>query len=111
MDAEISELGSGIESADCPLWGTAYQLSVGKDKQEWICSKADHSRFLSIPSAFVLLPGFPDSIPEVGCGQRPRKKQSIQCLICHAKKSKKVYKIFSHGYTVNRKTDSTTPKS
>lgn len=109
MDAEISELGSGVESVDCPVWGTAYQLSVRKEKQEWICSKADHSRFLSIPSAFVLLPEFPYSIPEVGCGQRPRKKQSIQCLICHAKKSKKMYKNFSHGYTVNRKTDSTTP--
>ena len=76
-----------------------------------ICSKADHSRFLSIPSAFVLLPEFPYSIPEVGCGQRPRKKQSIQCLICHTKKSKNVYKTFSHGYTINRKTDSTTLKS
>ena len=73
-----------------------------KEKQEWICSKADHSRFLSIPSAFVLLPEFPYSIPEVGCGQRPRKKQSIQCLICHAKKSKRMYKILSDGYTVNR---------
>ena len=73
MDAEISKLGSGIESADCLVWRTAYQLSVKKEKQEWICSKADHSRFLSIPSAFVLLPGFPDSIPEVGCGQRPQK--------------------------------------
>ena len=38
-----------------------------------VCSKAYHSHFLSIPSAFVLLPGFPDSIPEVGCGQRPQK--------------------------------------
>lgn len=28
MDAEVSELGSGIESADCPVWRTAYQLSV-----------------------------------------------------------------------------------
>ena len=32
MDAEVSELGSGIESADCPVWRTAYQLSVkGKE--------------------------------------------------------------------------------
>ena len=73
MDAEIPKLGSGIESADCPLWGTAYQLSVGKEKQEWSCSKANHSRSLSIPSAFVLLPEFTHSIPEVGCGQRPQK--------------------------------------
>ena len=73
MDAEISELGLSVESADCLVWKTAYQLSVKKEKQEWICSKADHSRFLSIPSAFVLLPGSPDSIPEVGCGQRPQK--------------------------------------
>ena len=28
MDAEVSELGSGIESADCTVWRTAYQLSV-----------------------------------------------------------------------------------
>ena len=34
VDAEIPELGSGIESADCPLWRTAYRLSV-KEKQEW----------------------------------------------------------------------------
>ena len=32
-------------------------------------------------------------------------------LICHTKKSKNVYKTFSHGYTINRKTDSTTLKS
>ena len=111
MDAEISELGSGVESVDCPVWRTAYQLPVRKEKQEWICSKADHSRSLSIPSAFVLLPEFPYSIPEAGCGQRPRKKQSIQCLICHAKKTKRMYKILSDGYTVNRKIDSTTTES
>ena len=29
----------------------------------------------------------------------------------NAKKSKKMYKLFSHGHTVNRKTDSTTPRS
>ena len=111
MDAVISELGPGIESADCLVWRTDYQLSVKKEKQEWICAKADHSRFLSIPSAFVLLPEFPYSIPEVGCGQRPRKKQSIQCLICYAKKSKRMYKILSDVYTVNRKIDSTTTES
>ena len=55
-------MGSGIKSADCPVWGAAYQLSVRKEKQEWSCSKANHSRFLSIPSAFVLLPKFSDSI-------------------------------------------------
>ena len=107
MDAEISELGPGVESADCPVWRTAYQLSVRKEKQEWICPKAGHSHFLSIPSAFVLLPEFPCPIPEAGCGQRPRKEQSIQCLICHAKKTKRMYKILSDGYTVNRKIDST----
>ena len=80
MDAEISELGSGVESANCFVWRTDYQLFVRKEKQEWICSKADHSRFLSIPSAFVLLPGFPDSIPEVGCGQRPRKSNQYDVL-------------------------------
>lgn len=58
MDTEISELGSGVESADCLVWRTAHQLSVRKEKQEWICSKADHFRFRSIPSAFVLLPEF-----------------------------------------------------
>ena len=36
---------------------TAYQLICKrKEKQEWICSKAHHSCFLSIPSAFILLP-------------------------------------------------------
>ena len=108
MDAEIPKLGSGIESADCPIWRTAYQLFVRKEKQEWSCPKANHSRSLSIPSAFVLLPEFSHSIPEVGCGQRPRKKQSIQCLICYAKKSKRMYKILSDGYTINRKINSTT---
>lgn len=111
MDAEISELGSGVESVDCPVWRTAYQLSVRKEKQEWSCPKADHSRFLSIPSAFVLLPEFPCFIPEAGCGQRLRKKQPIQCLICHAKKSQRMYKILSDGYTINRKIDSTTTES
>ena len=75
MDTEISELGSGVKSADCPVWRTAYQLSIRKEKQEWKCLKAIHSRSLSIPSAFVLLPGFSDSIPEVGCGQSPQKRQ------------------------------------
>ena len=88
MDAEISKLGSGIESADCLVWRTAYQLSVKKEEQEWICSKADHSRFFSIPSTFVLLPGFPDSIPKVGCGQRPQKAiNTMSYLSC--KKIKK----------------------
>ena len=40
----------------------------------------------SIPSAFVLLPENPNSIPEAGCGQRPQNEQMIQCLICHTKK-------------------------
>ena len=32
MDTEISELGSGVESVDCLVWRTAYQLSVEKRK-------------------------------------------------------------------------------
>ncbi len=28
----------------------------------------------------LLLPEFPCSIPEAGCGQRPQKGQSIHCL-------------------------------
>lgn len=32
VDAEIPELGSGIESADRPLWRTAYRLSVREKK-------------------------------------------------------------------------------
>ena len=79
-----------------------------KKSRNGVAPKLTIPASLFIPSAFVLLPGFPDSIPEVGCGQRPRKKQSIQCLICHAKKSKRMYKILSDGYTVNRKIDSTT---
>ena len=39
----------------------------------------------SIPSAFVLLPENPYSIPEVGCGQSPRKKAIIRMPFCHAK--------------------------
>ena len=39
----------------------------------WSCPKAHHSRSLSIPSAFVLLPEFSQFIPEIGCGQRPQK--------------------------------------
>ena len=45
-----------------------------KEKQEWRSScKLIHSRSLSIPSAFILLPEISDSIPEVGCGQSPQK--------------------------------------
>ena len=57
-------------------------------ENEWICSKADHSRFLSIPSAFVLLPEFPYSIPEVGCGQRPRKNNQYNVLFVMQKNQK-----------------------
>ena len=77
MDAEISQLESGVESADCLVWRTAYQLSVRKEKQKWRCFKANHSRLLSIPSAFVLLPKLSDSIPEVECGQGPRKSNNF----------------------------------
>ena len=52
---------------------------------------------------------FPILFQRSGVG-RARKKQLIQCFICHAKKSKKMYKLFAHGYTVNRKTNSTTPR-
>ena len=55
MDAEIPKLGSGAEPADCPVWRTAYQLSIRK-KQEWCRSNASHFRSLSTPSAFVLRP-------------------------------------------------------
>ena len=79
MDAEIPKLGSGAEPADCPVWRTAYQLSIRK-KQEWCRSNASHSRSLSIPSVFVLLPGFSHSIPEVGCGQRPQKGNMSNAL-------------------------------
>ena len=73
MDTEISELGSGVESADLSCMENGLPISVRKEKQEWICSKADHSRFLSIPSHLYYLPEFPYSIPEVGCGQSPQK--------------------------------------
>ena len=110
MDAEISKLGPGIESADCLVWRTAYQLSVKKKSRNGFAPK------LTIPASFLFrrhlyyCQDFPILFQRSGVGSA-HKKQSIQCLICHAKKSKKVYKIFSHGYTVNRKTDSTTPKS
>ena len=38
----------------------------------------------------------------------PTKRHSIQCFICHAKNPKKMNNIFSPGYTVSRKTYSTT---
>ena len=94
MDAEISELGSGIESADCLIWRTAYQLSVRKEKQKWRCFKANHSRLLSIPSAFVLLPKLPDSIPEVGCGQSPRKSNNYNALFAMQKNIKRCIESF-----------------
>ena len=92
MDAEIPKLGSGIESADCPIWRTAYQLFVRKEKQEWSCPKANHSRSLSIPSAFVLLPEFPHSIPEVGCGQRPQKAINTMPYLSCKKNQKRCIK-------------------
>ena len=92
MDAEIPKLGSGIESADCPIWRTAYQLFVRKEKQEWSCPKANHSRSLSIPSAFVLLPEFSHSIPEVGCGQRPQKAINTMPYLSCKKNQKRCIK-------------------
>ena len=35
------------------------------------------------------------------------KSVIIQCLINHAKNSKKMYRILLYGYTVDRKNDST----
>lgn len=72
---------------------------------------------LTIPASFLFrrhlyyCQNFPTLFQRSGVGSAHEKKQSIQCLICHAKKSKNVYKTFSHGYTINRKTDSTTLKS
>ena len=34
MDAEISELGSGIKPADCLIWRANYQISVKIVKKE-----------------------------------------------------------------------------
>ena len=70
---------------------------------------------LTIPALFLFrrhlyyCQDFPILFQRSGVGSA-HKKQLIQCLICCAKKSKKVYKIFPHGYTVNRETDSTTLK-
>ena len=82
--------------------GNGLRIICKKEKQEWYCPQAYHSRFLAIPSAFVLLPGFSDSIPDVGGGQSPQKAiNTMSYLLC--KKTQKMYKIFSHGYTVNRR--------
>lgn len=88
MDAEIPKLGSGIESANCPIWRTAYQLFVRKEKQEWSCPKKLTNPALFLPSAFVLLPEFTHSIPEVGCWQRPQKAINTM-LYLSCKKIKK----------------------
>lgn len=81
--------------------GNGSRIICKKEKQEWYCPQAYHSRFLAIPSAFVLLPGLPYSIPDVGGGQSPQKAiNTMSYLLC--KKTQKMYKIFSHGYTVNR---------
>ena len=69
---------------------------------------------LTIPASFLFrrhlyyCQNFPTLFQRSGVGSAHEKKQSIQCLICHAKKSKRMYKILSDGYTVNRKIDSTT---
>lgn len=111
MDTEISELGSGVELVDCLVWRTAYQLSVEKRKagmdllQSWPFPLPFYSVGICIIARISLL------YSRGRVWAAPTKKQSIQCLICHAKKSKNVYKTFSHGYTINRKTDSTTLKS
>ena len=89
MDAEISELGSGTESANGLVWRTDHKLPVKKKKQEWCCSKSSPFPLPSIPSAFVLLPEFPGSIPEAGCGQRPRKKAINTMSYLSCKKIKK----------------------
>ena len=67
-----------------------------KEKQEWRSScKLTHSRSLSIPSAFVLLPEISRSIPEVGCGQRPQKGNNHDVLFVMQKNLKSCIK-FSH---------------
>ena len=70
--------------------------------------KAHHSRFLLFRRHLYYCQNFPDLFQRPGVGSAHEKKQSIQCLICHAKKSKKKYKVSSDGNTINSNIDSTT---
>ena len=106
MDAAVPKLGSGIKSANCSVWRTDYQLSIKRKARNG--SHLKHAVSDSIPSAFVLLPEKHASIPEAGCGQRPQNTQLIQCLI---KNIKKMYRLLSKGYTIDRKMNSTAANS
>ncbi len=48
-----------------------------------------------IPSAFIVLPKLSSLIPEAGCGQSPRKRQTHKCLIFYAKKEKECINGFN----------------
>ncbi len=74
MDAEVSELGSGIESADCPVWRTAHCLSVREKKSRNGEALLSPSFLLSVYSfgIYIIARNF-RSYSEVGCGQSPQK--------------------------------------
>ena len=72
MDAEVPELGPGLEPVNYPVWGTAHTAPVKKTGVA-VSENPCHPSLIS--SAFILLPENPSLIPEAGCGQSPRKEQ------------------------------------
>ena len=74
------------------VWRTAYQLICREKKsRNGICSiKPPHSRSpVYSVGICIIARNFPTPIPEVGCGQRPRKRQSITMPYLSCKKIRK----------------------
>lgn len=55
-------------------------------------SNTSHPDKYLIPSALIVLPKKSSLIPEAGCGQSPRKKQSANAFIFDAKNPNNLYK-------------------
>ena len=85
MDAALPQLGPGTQPADSPLRGAADTIPVEKESLgQGAMEKCRCPQPYSV--GIYSIAGKPNLIPEAGCGQSPRKKQS-GCFIFGAKKS------------------------
>ena len=73
MDSEIPKLGSGAESAHCPVQRAPDSVSViNSNKKPGMAENIKTSIPGLISSALVVLPEIFHLIPEAGCGQSPQ---------------------------------------
>jgi len=85
MDPEIPELGSGLEPADCLIWGTSHGISVKKTGMATFENPA-------IPALFhrhlYYCQNNPSLFRRPGVG-RAHGKGNNKMPVCHIKKQKK----------------------